>query len=228
MQPAEFAKLGVITGMALLLAERIESKNRDSLRDTDVLGALAIAAVPAVLIMAQPDLGTMLVLAVTVFGSARGRRCAETLALRAGRSRDRYGVRRRSSSGVLKGYQLLRFEAFMNPNLDPRGAGYNTTQAGSRSATAASSGRASSTARRRSRGSCPSSTPTSSSPSRARSSGSSGPRRSSGLFVVLLWRAIGSPPGRTTRSAGWRAPGSSAGSASRRSRTSACASGSCP
>jgi rod shape determining protein RodA len=128
IQPAEFAKLGVITGMALLLAERIESKNRDSLRDTDVIGALAIAAVPAVLILAQPDLGTMLVLAVTVFGlisvaGAPKRWLFGLVALTVG------GACGAVQLGVLKGYQLLRFEAFMNPDLDPRGAGYNTEQA---------------------------------------------------------------------------------------------------
>ncbi|MGH3506654.1 MAG: FtsW/RodA/SpoVE family cell cycle protein, partial [Nocardioidaceae bacterium] len=31
--------------------------------------------------------------------------------------------------GILEGYQLLRFQAFMDPTLDPQGAGYNTTQA---------------------------------------------------------------------------------------------------
>jgi rod shape determining protein RodA len=128
IQPAEFAKLGVITGMALLLAERIETKNRDRLRDTDVIGALAIAAVPAVLILAQPDLGTMLVLAVTVFGlvavaGAPKRWVFGLVAVTVGGA---YGA---IQLGVLKGYQLLRFQAFMNPDLDPRGAGYNTEQA---------------------------------------------------------------------------------------------------
>jgi rod shape determining protein RodA len=33
------------------------------------------------------------------------------------------------SLGVLKTYQVNRFMAFTNPDLDPRGAGYNTTQA---------------------------------------------------------------------------------------------------
>ncbi|HSS68015.1 MAG TPA: FtsW/RodA/SpoVE family cell cycle protein, partial [Nocardioidaceae bacterium] len=69
VQPAEFAKLGVVLAMALLLAEKTEARRESgSLRDTDVVAALAVAAVPAVLIMAQPDLGTMLVLGVTVFG----------------------------------------------------------------------------------------------------------------------------------------------------------------
>ena len=33
------------------------------------------------------------------------------------------------SLGLLKQYQINRFMAFTNPGLDPRGAGYNTTQA---------------------------------------------------------------------------------------------------
>jgi rod shape determining protein RodA len=33
------------------------------------------------------------------------------------------------TAGILKAYQLNRFMAFTNPDLDPRGAGYNTTQA---------------------------------------------------------------------------------------------------
>jgi rod shape determining protein RodA len=128
IQPAEFAKLGVIAGMALLLAERLETKRRDTLRDVDVVAALAIAAVPAALIMAQPDLGTMLVLAVTVFGlvavaGAPKRWIFGLIGLAVG------GGFAAIRLGVLQGYQLLRFEAFMNPNLDPRGAGYNTTQA---------------------------------------------------------------------------------------------------
>ncbi len=128
IQPAEFAKLGVIAGMALLLAERIESRNRGSLRDADVVGALAIAAVPAALIVAQPDLGTLLVLAATVFGlvavaGAPKRWLLGLVAVTVGAS---YAA---VQLGLLKGYQLLRFAAFMNPTLDPRGAGYNTTQA---------------------------------------------------------------------------------------------------
>lgn len=128
IQPAEFAKLGVIAGMALLLAERIESKRRDRPRDSDVLLALTIAGLPAALIMAQPDLGTMLVLAVTVVG---------LLAVAGAPKRWLFGLAAIAVGGgfaaiqlhVLKGYQLLRFEAFMDPKLDPQGAGYNTLQA---------------------------------------------------------------------------------------------------
>jgi len=129
IQPAEFAKLGVVAGMALLLAERTEARRAAaSLRGWDVVAALGIAAVPVALILAQPDLGTLLVLAATVFGllavAGAPRRWLVGLVVAAGAA-----VVGAVQMGVLQGYQLLRFEAFINPALDPRGAGYNTTQA---------------------------------------------------------------------------------------------------
>jgi rod shape determining protein RodA len=128
IQPAEFAKLGVVLAMALLLAEKTEARRESSLRDTDVLAALLVAAVPAGLIMAQPDLGTMLVLGVTVFGviAVAG---APTRWL-AGLGLAAVGTAFAAVSlGLLHGYQLDRFAAFLDPAHDPRGAGYNTTQA---------------------------------------------------------------------------------------------------
>jgi rod shape determining protein RodA len=129
IQPSEFAKLGVVAGLALVLAERVEARRTTtSLRWVDVLAALAIAALPAGLILAQPDLGTLLVLSATVFGllavaGARRRWLVGLAVFAVG------GAVAAVQLGLLKGYQLLRFEAFMNPALDPRGAGYNTTQA---------------------------------------------------------------------------------------------------
>ncbi|MGA8846832.1 MAG: FtsW/RodA/SpoVE family cell cycle protein, partial [Nocardioides sp.] len=68
IQPSEFAKLAVVIGMALVVAERAEGRWRPRITSFDVVAMLLIAAVPAVLILLQPDLGTMLVLAATVFG----------------------------------------------------------------------------------------------------------------------------------------------------------------
>ena len=68
IQPSEFAKLAVVIGMALVLAERSEGRWRRRVGSVDVLLMLVIAGVPAVLILLQPDLGTMLVLSATVFG----------------------------------------------------------------------------------------------------------------------------------------------------------------
>jgi len=128
-QPAEFAKLAVIIGMALLVAERTEGswKQRD-VRHLDVLGMLAIAGLPAALILLQPDLGTMLVLCATVFGvvavSGAPRRWLVALSVTAVG-----GALLAVRAGVLADYQVDRFLAFTDPTLDPRGAGYNTEQA---------------------------------------------------------------------------------------------------
>ncbi|HEX2772601.1 MAG TPA: rod shape-determining protein RodA [Micromonosporaceae bacterium] len=128
IQPSEFAKLAVVIGMALLMAERAEGSWRHKVGSTEVIGMLLIAGVPAALILLQPDLGTMLVLSATVFGvlavSGAPRRW---LVLLAG-----VGVTTAVAAvaaGVLKAYQVDRFLAFTNPDLDPRGAGYNVEQA---------------------------------------------------------------------------------------------------
>ena len=128
IQPSEFAKLAVVIGMALVLAERAEGRWRSRVGTTEVLAMLAIAGVPAALILAQPDLGTMLVLSATVFGvlavSGARRRWLVLVLVGAG------GVAAAAlASGMLKAYQVDRFLAFVNPDLDPRGAGYNVEQA---------------------------------------------------------------------------------------------------
>ncbi len=128
IQPAEFAKLAVVIGMAMIIAERVENsrQRRVGLVDVGLMGA--IAGVPAVLIVLQPDLGTMLVLSATVFGvlavAGVPRRWLLSL-LAAGVSLATLAV----MAGLLKQYQVNRFMAFTDPGLDPRGAGYNTTQA---------------------------------------------------------------------------------------------------
>ncbi len=128
IQPSELAKLAVVIGMALVLAERADGRWRSRVGTIEVLAMLAIAGVPAVLILAQPDLGTMLVLAATVFGvlavSGARRRWLVLVLCSAG------GVAALAlAGGVLKAYQVDRFLAFVDPDLDPRGAGYNVEQA---------------------------------------------------------------------------------------------------
>jgi rod shape determining protein RodA len=128
IQPSEFAKLAVVIGMALVVAERSEGRWRPRVGLVEVVAMLMIAAVPAALIMLQPDLGTMLVLTATVFGvlavSGAPRRWLALLAA-GGVTAAVAAV----ASGFLKQYQVDRFLAFTNPDLDPRGAGYNVEQA---------------------------------------------------------------------------------------------------
>jgi rod shape determining protein RodA len=128
VQPSELAKLAVVVGMALVLAERSEGRWRRRVGSVDVLLMLVIAGVPALLILLQPDLGTMLVLSATVFGVlavSGARRRWLVLVLSAAAGVAVVGL----AGGVLKAYQVDRFLAFVNPDLDPRGAGYNVEQA---------------------------------------------------------------------------------------------------
>lgn len=133
IQPSEFAKLAVVVGMALWVAERADvRKGRPGVtwgdNVGDVLGMLVIAGLPAALILLQPDLGTMLVLSATVFGvlavSGAPRRWLALL-VAGGVTAGAAAI----AAGFLKQYQVDRFLAFTNPDLDPRGAGYNVEQA---------------------------------------------------------------------------------------------------
>jgi rod shape determining protein RodA len=134
IQPSEFAKLAVVIGMALWVAERADVRRGRAVGSpgagsaADVVGMLAIAGVPAALILLQPDLGTMLVLSATVLGviavSGAPRRWLALL-VAGGVTAAVAAV----AAGFLKQYQVDRFLAFTNPDLDPRGAGYNVEQA---------------------------------------------------------------------------------------------------
>ena len=128
VQPAEFTKLAVVIGMAMIIAERTENSRQRQVGLVDVALLGVLAGIPAVLIILQPDLGTTLVLAATVFGvlavAGVPRRWLVTIFL-SGVSLAALAV----SMGMLKQYQINRFMAFTDPALDPRGAGYNTTQA---------------------------------------------------------------------------------------------------
>jgi rod shape determining protein RodA len=127
LQPAEFAKLGIVIGMALVLAERAEGRMRTRATGSDLIPALLIAALPAVLILAQPDLGTLIVLIAITFGiialAGAGKRWLIGLVAVGGAA-----VAGAIAVGLLADYQLDRFRAFTDPSLDPKGAGYNTIQ----------------------------------------------------------------------------------------------------
>ncbi|HST47756.1 FtsW/RodA/SpoVE family cell cycle protein [Jatrophihabitans sp.] len=129
IQPAEFAKLGVIAALAVLFGQHGVHRPAGTPPGVRELAlGLGLLAVPLGLIMLQPDLGSALVLTAAGFGVliAAGVRArwligllvvgvlAAALAIRA---------------GVLADYQLARFAAFTNPGRDPQGVAYNITQA---------------------------------------------------------------------------------------------------
>jgi len=61
IQPSEFAIVGLIIGLATFVARRT-----DGLTWADLFRMLAMAAVPMLLVMAQPDLGTAVIMAVVL------------------------------------------------------------------------------------------------------------------------------------------------------------------
>lgn len=126
VQPSEFAKVALVVGIAMLLSEKRDAE--DTPRDVDVVLALATAAVPLSLIMLQPDLGTAVVIACLLLGmiaiSGAAARWVVGLVV-AGIAIGTAAV----TSGLISGYQLDRFEAFIDPSKDPQGVGFNVSQA---------------------------------------------------------------------------------------------------
>ena len=64
VQPAELAKISIIIGISMVLSERLH--DRDEPTHKDVAQALAIAAIPIVLILLQPDMGTVMIISASV------------------------------------------------------------------------------------------------------------------------------------------------------------------
>jgi len=126
VQPSEMAKVALVVGMAMLLAEKRDAENEP--RGTDVLLALAFAAVPLALVMLQPDLGTALVIGALVLGviAVSGAPIRWVVGLVLGAALAAFVA---VQAGFLKDYQLDRFTAFLDPTADPKGAGYNVRQA---------------------------------------------------------------------------------------------------
>ncbi len=126
LQPGEFAKIAVILAMAMVLAER--DIGRETPPGADVRYALLWAAGPILLIMLQPDLGTVLVIAAVVVAiiAASGAAARWVVGLVGG------GLVAGGIAivlGVLSKYQVDRLLAFIYPDQDPQGIGYNTAQA---------------------------------------------------------------------------------------------------
>ena len=126
IQPAELAKLTIIVGMALILAEREAGEKGPS--DRQVLYSLVVAAVPILLIVLQPDLGTVLiisaaVLSIIAISGARLRWVIGLLVL--GISGAYIAV----ASGEVSDYQLNRLRSFIDPYADPQASGYQLRQA---------------------------------------------------------------------------------------------------
>lgn len=123
-QPSELAKPALIIMLAALFHERRE----DALGLRALLEAIALAAVPMLLILRQPDFGTFMVFVAIVFG-----------VLLLARVRVRYmvalavigilGIVGAFQLGIMQEYQVARLTSFLDASADPLGAAYNVNQA---------------------------------------------------------------------------------------------------
>jgi rod shape determining protein RodA len=123
LQPSEFAKVA----LALLLAKFLGDSERRRLSNHQLLLACVLTAVPMLLIARQPDLGTAVtlvpVLMVVTFAAGLPLRHFGMIVLVAALAAPivyTFG---------LKDYQRSRIETFLDPERDPRGAGYQQIQA---------------------------------------------------------------------------------------------------
>ena len=125
-QPSEFTKVALITLLAMVLTESRDSELVPD--DRDILFGLALAGIPALLILLQNDIGTVMIIGATllsvmvvsgvklrwIYGSLSAVFLAGFIA---------------SKLNFIKDYQIKRLATFVDPALDPLGAGYNTLQA---------------------------------------------------------------------------------------------------
>lgn len=125
IQPAELAKIAIIVGIAMILADRDQTDQDPS--DLDVLKALAISAVPILLIIAQPDLGTVLIISAAVVAmiGASGARAIWVVGLLLLAA---LGVFTAVQTGAVNEYQVARLQSFVDPNADPQSTGYQLRQ----------------------------------------------------------------------------------------------------
>ena len=126
IQPAELAKIAIIIGMSMLLSER--SHDSDEPTSRDVLQALVVAGIPVLLIISQPDMGTVFIISASVVtiiavSGAPSKWVAGLLLVAV------LGAFVATKTGVISEYQINRLQTFVNPNADTQGAGYQLRQA---------------------------------------------------------------------------------------------------
>ncbi|MGW1809765.1 rod shape-determining protein RodA [Streptomyces sp. NPDC002078] len=128
LQPAEFLKVAIILGMAMMLAARVDAGDKLYPDHRTVAQSLGLAAVPCLILLLMPDLGSVLAMVAIILG---------VLLASGASNRWIFGLLILGVIGcvaiwqlhILDQYQINRFAAFANPDLDPAGVGYNTNQA---------------------------------------------------------------------------------------------------
>lgn len=120
-QPSEFAKFALIIYFSAFLSKMgTEIKNFKE----GFLTALAVAMIPVVLVMLQPDIGTLAILCFIIAGLLF---IADSklshMSLLTGAAVLGFAV-----LILIAPYRLARFTTFLHPELDPQGIGYHINQ----------------------------------------------------------------------------------------------------
>ncbi len=126
IEPSELAKLAVILLAAMFLSDPHRAGPRPRMRAVGLTAAVAL--VPLVLIIKEPDLGVTILILVIVLGliALSGIRLYWLAGLLAGGALTVLAVLKLH---LLKAYQLGRLTAFIHPSADPAGTGYSAAQA---------------------------------------------------------------------------------------------------
>lgn len=122
LQPAEVAKLTLFIFMASYLVRK-----QDEVRSTFFGGfmkPIMVFATLAILLLLQPDLGTVVVMLVTIFGMLfiAGAKLSQFLALVVA------GMASVAALIAIEPYRISRVTSFLDPWEDPFGSGYQLTQ----------------------------------------------------------------------------------------------------
>ena len=127
IQPSELAKPALIVASAFLLAEKRDAEAEP--RDPDVALVLVLTGVPMLLILLQPDLGTMLIIGVTILAvlAVSGARRIWVVGLLGGATAAVTAAL--TVPGLLQPYQIARLSCFADPSQSARDFCYNAIQA---------------------------------------------------------------------------------------------------
>jgi len=131
LQPSEIAKVFLITSLAVYFSERI-----GKMTWRDVIFSFIIFAVPLVLVLMEPDLGTALVMCfiylILLLLTKLDRKKIAVIFLSIAIVLTTFGLavfNVKPFSKILKDYQRSRIMVFIDPKTDPLGRGYNVRQA---------------------------------------------------------------------------------------------------
>jgi rod shape determining protein RodA len=128
LQPSEVMKVAIVMALARYFHGMSEE---EIVRPTKLIGPLVLVALPTVLVLKQPDLGTSLILIMVsgvLFFAAGVRLCAGVRLWKFGVVAALGAAAVPVAWQFLHDYQKQRVLTFLNPESDPLGAGYHILQ----------------------------------------------------------------------------------------------------